>query len=257
MTQKEFSDQFDVLYNNITSNQAPGLNEYEKSVFLTKAQNELVKNYFNPKSNKLQEGFDSNSKRQWDFSMLMRVKSSTVSRSMAIPGVLKMDPRGYLSSLPDDCFLIINEIVFSDEDDIIRQVIPISYDEYTRLMSKPYKEPLKYQAWRLMITSNAKVSIVEIILSLRDRSKAEATWIYSIRYVKKPMPIILENFMDAFGEDISLDGKNGSEIEYSRGECCELDSTCHEEILQRAVELAKIAWTGDVNANIQAGQRSE
>ena len=37
MTTQEFSDQFDVLYNNIGSDQAPGINEYEKSVFLTKA----------------------------------------------------------------------------------------------------------------------------------------------------------------------------------------------------------------------------
>lgn len=37
MTNKEMSDQFDLLYNNITSNQAPGLNEFDKSVFLTKA----------------------------------------------------------------------------------------------------------------------------------------------------------------------------------------------------------------------------
>nr|DAN48111.1 MAG TPA: hypothetical protein [Crassvirales sp.] len=257
MTQKEFSDQFDVLYNNVTSNQAPGLNEYEKSVFLTKAQNELVKNYFNPKSNKLQEGFDSNSKRQWDFSMLMKVKNSNISPSITIPGAMKIDPRGYLSNLPDDCFLIINETVTSDEGNIIRQVIPISYMDYTRLMSKPYKEPLKYQAWRLMISSNAKVSVVEVILPLKDRSKTGVTWTYNIRYVKKPMPIILENFHDAFGEDISLEGKNGSEAEYSNGECCELDSTCHEEILQRAVELAKVAWTSDVNATIQVGQRSE
>lgn len=257
MTQKEFSDQFDVLYNNITSNQAPGLNEYEKSVFLTKAQNELVKNYFNPKANKLQEGFDSNSKRQWDFSMLMRVKNSNISSEITIEGALKIDPRGYLSNLPADCFLIINETVTSNRGNIIRQVIPISYDEYVRLMSKPYKEPLKYQAWRLMISSNAKVSTVEVILHSRDRAKSGGTWTYNIRYVKKPMPIILENFSTAFGEDISLDGKNGSETEYSRGECCELDSTCHEEILQRAVELAKIAWTGDTNAAIQAGQRSE
>ena len=51
MTAKEFSDQFDVGYNNITSNQAPGLSEYDKSVFLTKAQDELLKDYFNPESN--------------------------------------------------------------------------------------------------------------------------------------------------------------------------------------------------------------
>ena len=45
MTTQEFSNEFDVLYNNIMSNQAPGLDEYEKSVFLTKAQNEILKNY--------------------------------------------------------------------------------------------------------------------------------------------------------------------------------------------------------------------
>ena len=60
MTNQEFSNEFDVLYNNIMSNQAPGLDEYEKSVFLTKAQDEIVKNYFNPKGNKYQEGFDGN-----------------------------------------------------------------------------------------------------------------------------------------------------------------------------------------------------
>lgn len=70
----EFSNEFDVLYNNITSNQAPGLDEYEKSVFLTKAQDEIVKAYFNPKTNKVQEGFDGNEKRQIDFSMIMRSK---------------------------------------------------------------------------------------------------------------------------------------------------------------------------------------
>lgn len=45
MTTQEFSNEFDVLYNNIMSNQAPGLDEYEKSIFLTKAQEELVRDY--------------------------------------------------------------------------------------------------------------------------------------------------------------------------------------------------------------------
>jgi hypothetical protein len=51
MEPQEFSDTFDVLFNNVTSNQAPGLNEYEKSIFLTKAQDELIKNFFLPQSN--------------------------------------------------------------------------------------------------------------------------------------------------------------------------------------------------------------
>ena len=42
---------------------------------------------------------------------------------------------------------------------------------------------------------------------------------------------------------------------------CELDPILHEDILQRAVELAKVAWTatGQDNAQmvLQAGQRSE
>ena len=42
MTTSEFSNEFDVLYNNVTSNQAPGLDNYEKSVVLTKAQEEVV-----------------------------------------------------------------------------------------------------------------------------------------------------------------------------------------------------------------------
>ena len=72
MEPQEFSDQFDVLYNNIMSNAAPGLDEYEKSVFLTKAQDEVLKNYFNPKGNKYELGFDGNEKRQIDFSTLIR-----------------------------------------------------------------------------------------------------------------------------------------------------------------------------------------
>ena len=62
MTNSEFSNEFDVLYQNITSNQAPGLDEYEKSVFLSKAQDEIVKSYFDPKTNKPQEGFDGSEK---------------------------------------------------------------------------------------------------------------------------------------------------------------------------------------------------
>ena len=58
MNHVEFSNEFDVLYNNIMSNAAPGLNEYEKSVFLTKAQEEIVKNHFNPEGNRYKEGLD-------------------------------------------------------------------------------------------------------------------------------------------------------------------------------------------------------
>ena len=54
---KEMSEMFDIWYSNITSNQAPGLNEHEKSVLLTRAEKEIVLNYFSPQSkgNNLQQ----------------------------------------------------------------------------------------------------------------------------------------------------------------------------------------------------------
>lgn len=260
MNAHEFSNQFDVLYNNITSNQAPGLNEYEKSVFLTKAQDEIIKNYFNPKANKVQDGFDSTAKRQTDFSMLL------ATYELDIPNIWfndtsldrKVDPRAVNFDLPHDLFLAINESILDKSNTRIRQVIPLSFSEYTRLMSKPYKEPLKYQAWRLIANvSEFAGTTTSLILNSVDRARAKTEGVtYILRYVKTPIPIILENLEEAYGENLTINGYTGGEQEYENN-CCELHPAIHEEILQRAVELAKVAWQGDPNLTIQAGQRSE
>lgn len=239
MTTTEFSDSFDVLYNNIMSNAAPGLNEYEKSVFLTKAQEEIIKNYFNPKGNKYQEGFDGSAKRQIDFSGLISIASLTVTES----GTTTFDIRAKVYALPEDLFLIINESVTTDTG--TKQIIPIRYDEYTRLMSKPYKEPLKYQAWRIVTKGKGNENILsEVIVH-----SGETILSYKIRYVRRPAPIILVDLSSDYG-NVSINGVTTVSE-------CELNPLIHEEILQRAVELAKIAYTGDANSVIQAGQRSE
>lgn len=246
MTPQEFSDQFDVLFNNITSNQAPGLNEYEKSIFLTKAQNEKLKNYFLPQSNEKQAGFDDNAKRQIDFSTLTTAASI---KKFAAP---LFDTRSESRSvtLPSDIMMIIHEMtkVVRGTNTVILATLPIKYDEYSRLMSKPYKRPVKYQAWRL-INYNAK-NTADLVVGPNDVITS-----YDIRYVRKPKPIII-------GE---LDGLTIDDYTYGTGDNqtmgCELDPSLHEEILQRAVELAKIAWTSDGQNNaqlvVQAGQRSE
>ena len=275
MTNKEMSDLFDTLYNNITSNQAPGINEFDKSVFLTKAQSELVKNHFVPQGNVHQVGFDGSQKRQMDFSLLMKTFTGNPSGSSVV------DPRALVYQLPADVLYIINESVqlLSPKSAVtaIRQVKALSYDEYERLMSKVLKEPAKYQAWRLMTksadytlngVSQGQSPVVEVILTSADKTKYGLSLTpnrarYVVRYAKKPRPIILEDFSSAFGEDLSIDGKNGSEVEYSNNglntywEPCELDKSIQEEIVQRAVELAKVAWAGDLAATIQTGQRSE
>lgn len=306
MSVEEMDNMFDVLYNNITSNQAPGLNAYEKSVFLTKGQDEILKNYFNPKSkgNNTQEGFDGNVKRQVDFSMLTTVATtsatsytyslvsgktdkdgkpvysrtettapkSTYSYTEAYDAegnVLKDEKDNILYirnegtdvsdfgtplfdmrentksvTLPSKLMYAINEMVEVTRNDkkILLQVVPVKFDEYSRLMCKPYKRPLKYQAWRL--TNNDVVNKADIVVGPSDTLTK-----YTIRYVRRPNPIIVSDL-----DGLTIEGK-------STATECELDPILHEEILQRAVELAKIAWTNtgqdNLQAVIQAGQRSE
>ena len=243
MSVEEMDNMFDVLYNNITSNQAPGLNAYEKSVFLTKGQDEILKNYFNPKSkgNTTQDGFDDSVKRQVDFSMLTSVET----KSSGFENPL-FDTRENTKSvgLPSKLMFAINEVVevTRDTKKVILQVIPIKFDEYSRLMCKPYKRPLKYQAWRL--TNNNTSNKADIVIGPSDTLTK-----YTIRYVRRPNPIIVSNL-----DGLTIEGK-------STASECELDPTLHEEILQRAVELAKVAWTNtgqdNLQAVMQAGQRSE
>ena len=249
MSNQEFSNEFDVLYNNIMSNQAPGLDEYEKSVFLTKAQDEIVKNYFNPKGNKYQEGFDGNEKRQIDFSMIMRVVSIN---SDFTDGTF--DTRGKIVTLPQDALMLLNEYAIvnraasssdpnsQSQSNMRLIVVPLEYKEYSRLMSKPYKRPLKFQAWRLLDNSDTQKK-AEIIVGPNDTLVS-----YNIRYIKRPRAIILSDL-----EGVTLDNQTAAQT-------CELDPILHPEILQRAVELAKVAYGGDLNQaqlHITAGQRSE
>lgn len=326
---------FDTQYNNITSNQAPGLTEAEKSVFLTKAQDEIVKNYFLPQSNPKQAGYDDNQKRQADFSCLMKVQNCSSNPPSPAPGkiiclsgtntmkeypagyfsfsyndepytvnpgkyningytsitvsstvitvtpnlpfntgdfilsssdttsLVKIDSRSSVYSFPADVFLAINESAVTSTGRIL-QVMPLSYDEYIRLMSKPYKRPVKNQAWRLINTGtnasgNAATKYVELIGGPNETIAS-----YTIRYVRKPKPIIVGDLDGLTINGYYLDGGTVPSVAgtylTTDGEC-ELDPMLHEEILQRAVELAKVAWTNtgqeNMQAVIQAGQRSE
>lgn len=255
MTNPEFSDEFDVFYNNITSNQAPGLDEYEKSVFLTKAQDDVLKAYFDPRTNKPQQGYDGSEIRQIDFSMVTVVENYT--GKVFFPAIF--DPRANSKSiaLATDILMLINERLTVTRDDKTEylQVIPVTYEDYRRLMSKPFKRPLKFQAWRLLNTSSGS-NKADLIVGPTDTISE-----YSIRYVKRPRPIILS----PLGE-LTLGGYVGAKAdgtptkvssEAVNGIECELDPILHHEILQRAVELAKASYTGDLQSQIALGQTSQ
>lgn len=149
MTTQEFSTEFDVLYNNVTSNQAPGLNEYEKSVFLTKAAYQLVNEYFNNRTDGVGGGFDGSQKRQYDFSGLLRTEKlfNVNTFKERIDNTEKLDKRSKVFLFPENYFLAVNEILSDSKYQY--SVLPISYSEYQRLMLKPYNFPVKKGAWRI------------------------------------------------------------------------------------------------------------
>jgi len=73
-----------------------------------------------------------------------------------------------------------------------------------------------------------------------------------VRYVRKPYPIILSDDLstDFNVEGLTIHGKSGWRN-------LDTPEEMHEEILQRAVELAKAAWQGDMQSSVQLGERSE
>ena len=149
MTNSELSNEFDVLYNNITSNQAPGLNEYEKSVFLTKAQSQLVNEYFNNRTDGFGGGFDGSQKRQYDFSSLTRIANLFEINTFKerITNLEKLDKRSKVYLFPHNYYLAVNEVLSDDSKQY--SVIPLTHTEYQRLMLKPYNMPVKKAAWRM------------------------------------------------------------------------------------------------------------
>lgn len=176
MTNEEFSNEFDVLYNSITSNQAPGLDEYEKSVFLTKAQSDLLREYFNAKVDATNGGFDGSQKRQYDFSTLIRVANlfnvNTIKERVTADE--KIDRRSLVFCFPEDYFLSVNEIVFDNNK--AYSVLPISYDNYQNLMLKPYTMPVKKGVWRLFTDKKNCNYVQEYINNTDVDYKILSTW---------------------------------------------------------------------------------
>ena len=251
MNVSEFSLEFDVLYNNITSNLSPGLSEYEKSVFLTRAQEQIVKNHFGIKSNSKQEGLNNSIKRDTDFSTLFKTVSIN-SGITEIPNPTNtLNTRVRRFTIKEDYLFIINEfceIAKLDSagnvlDTQLTTVVPLHYSEFARLNSGPYKEPNLHETWRII---SDVVTVNESTFDLYIRYN----WTlinYIIRYIKKPNPIILEELNT---QNLTIDGKH----EVSS---CELNPILHQEVLDRAVELAKVAFLGSTEEVINVNQRNE
>lgn len=270
MTTTEMSNEFDILYNQVNSNQAPGVDEFEKSVFLTKAQNQVILAKFDPRGNKFQSGFNINDLgqlRQYDFSTLIEnTELDRITSQQYSP----YDPRAITFVLPDDYFLTLNESVVENYQQVpyIYQIIDISYGDYTRLMQKPYQYPPKRSVWKL-ITKNGTVEeqiVVEDnpqVAQVQTERGAKLHTIqsvevsgtfceligkfinkdnitYKMRYVKRPTPIVLVDLGD---EGLSIDN-------VSEETPCKLPEGVHHIIVQRAVELCTAIYNPQALGNL-------
>ena len=211
MTVDEFDLEFDIFYNNIASNAAPSVDTYEKSVFLTKAQNEIVIELY---SGRAIPGLSFESTEEARTYLRELISEETYTNDELNKGNKEF-------SLPKDLmFILAEEVKYNSESPCISKytplVIPKRLDYLQRDLKNPFRGPSKDIVLRVDIgNNNVELHSIYNILS------------YTITYLRSPKPIDLN-----YNEETK--GLQGSE----------LNPILHEVILDRAVALAKEAYIG-------------
>lgn len=217
MTINEFSNEFDTLIQSYISKTEFGnintlaFDEYEKSVFLTQAQEETVLDIY--KGNGEFDSFESSEESRRLLNSLIQTEELFPSE---ISNYIPIGENSYLFSLPDDLMFITYEAVLFDGTSKYIPVSVVSQDEIHRTLENPFRRTSQNRVLRL----DSKDSIVEII-SDYDISK------YLIRYLRVPSPILLVDMPD----DLSI---NNVTVKSE----CKLNPSLHRRILDRAVTLA-------------------
>lgn len=209
---KQMYDDFQLVYNNLASNLAPGLDVYEISMYLTKAYFSLVEEAYN---NYEQSEFF----RKF---LIGLVKSKKIPPSNS--DIEKIASGSIFFKIPEDVLYVLYEsLEMSDKANKCIQgksikIVPVTHDDFHNTYENPFKFNLK-KALRLDISNGDNYA--EIV------SKDSSIKSYNIRYIKKPLPIILETLT---GED-KIEGIQ-EETE------CELNSTVFPKIVQLAAKMA-------------------
>lgn len=211
MTLQDFKYEFDIHYNNIASDIAPGLNDHEISTFLTEAQESLVLDMI--QGNKIENLENTEVVKEQLAKLIVEKSLSEVFTSNN-----KLYKYSRLYELPSDVLQIIYEGIYKGEPcNKIIKVVPITHDNVAKLLDNPFKGPTK-QALRLTISED-KVEIISRLVGDSDR--------YVIRYIRNPKPIILDRSIIR-----GITGTSDSELHES----------LHMNILSRAVMMAKQSW---------------
>ena len=173
MTCEEFSLEFDLLYNNIMSNKAPGLSEYEKSLFLTQAQESIVLDIY---SGKYGDSFERTEETTSYLNQLL--KQRTYDSGEFTEGN-KLDTRSVFITLPEDIWFKTGEIAYIIDGfykcnvDGLREVMvfPVTQDTLVRTKRSPFRGPNERRILRLDSGKNQ----VELISNYEIHS-------YAVRY---------------------------------------------------------------------------
>ena len=224
LTALDMKNNFLVLYDKVTNFAAPGYEDDEISLFLTKAQDQIVKRYYNYKGNKYNEGFEETEKRRKDLAELIRHSDidCTSYDANTLTGLSTVQTgasaNGILVDLPADLLYTLREevqIIDADDsciaDDTILEVKPVTHDEYTANIRNPFKKPDVTKVWRLDFSSNNNGARRHELIT--DGSYTLS--VYILRYLKQPDNIDIATFKD-----------------------CALNATMHQEIVDTAVRIA-------------------
>lgn len=225
MTNSELSNYFDTLlvgyYTSIGYNTQIVFDEFEKSLFLTEAQEDLIINYYSSNTHNF-EG--SEAERRALSSLVVEYKDRT-----PLLNPFKMCAKSYVYELQEDVWYIVYESVDWNKSDTgchnntDIEVVPVTHDEFHRIKNNPFRGASDSRVLRLDIQN---IDINNQSVELISKYPIE---FYRYRYIKKPSPIILENINTIDG--LSIEGQT----EYSE---CELPEILHKQIVQLAVQKA-------------------
>lgn len=248
MTNKEFSDGFDVLINSYSQSiddplVIAGLNfdEYEKSLFLTQAEEQLVKALY--KGGYGVDAFEETEEVRRQLSNLVKQQTYKSTNKVTEVGSLDNTKDKYshiIFKLPSDCWYIIYEQVTNGSNDsclggMASDVVPVTHDVFNRTCRNPFRGPNNNRVIRL----DRGEEYVELVSSFSIGT-------YIIRYLKRPSPIIL----------VSLEGTGVSINKETKATECELSDLVHQNILEIAVKLA-IASRVSTTASNKTKEKSD
>jgi len=244
MTPTEFSIEFDLLYNNALGTSAPSMNDYEKSLWLTEAQENIIRSLYEDKPKGFSFEQSERSRRRLE-PLTLTGKVSFDSGLDTSLTTLKLNPTSKFFAISNDAWYILFEQVTTSASKRIK-VVPVSLDQYSLLIENPFKKPNTRKAWRL--DSKNTISSEYVVEIVSDQTLTT----YTYRYLSKPTPIILTNIAagDYVGMGLTINGLTAVTDPI-------LTSEVHRVILTKAVELATLAYKENtLTNNVQLNQNN-